>query len=59
MAYAEGLAAAGVPAQLLPCRGQMHTSIPAVDIIISAAPIRAEIAAALSSMLGASETATV
>ncbi len=58
-AYAEALAAAGVPARHLPCRGQMHTSIPAVDVIISATPIRAEIAAALSSMLGASEGASV
>ncbi len=58
-AYAEALAAAGVPARYRPCRGQMHTSIPAVDVIISAAPIRAEIAAELSTMLGVTEAAAV
>ena len=50
-AYAEELAAAGVDARHLPCRGQMHTSIPAVDMIITATPIRAEIADALAKML--------
>jgi cation diffusion facilitator CzcD-associated flavoprotein CzcO/acetyl esterase/lipase len=50
-AYAEALAAAGVPTRHLACRGQMHTSIPAVDVILSTAPIRADIAAELAKML--------
>ena len=46
-AYAEALAAAGVPVRHLPCHGQIHTSIPAVDMLLSGAPIRAEMAAAI------------
>jgi acetyl esterase/lipase len=46
-AYAEALAAAGVDARHLPCRGQMHTSLPWVDMIRSANGARAEIGDAL------------
>ncbi len=46
-AYAEALARAGVDAHHMPCRGHIHTSLGAVDVIISGAPVRAEIAAAL------------
>jgi cation diffusion facilitator CzcD-associated flavoprotein CzcO/acetyl esterase/lipase len=42
-AYAEALAAAGVPARHLPCRGHVHTSLTAVDVILSGAGARAEI----------------
>jgi acetyl esterase/lipase len=52
-AYAEALAAAGVDARHLPCRGQIHTSLTAVGLIISAADARAEIGAALRQYLGA------
>jgi cation diffusion facilitator CzcD-associated flavoprotein CzcO/acetyl esterase/lipase len=52
-AYAEALAAAGVDVRHLPCRGQIHTSVPAVDVILSAAAARAEIGAALRRFLGA------
>jgi cation diffusion facilitator CzcD-associated flavoprotein CzcO/acetyl esterase/lipase len=50
-AYADALAAAGVDARHLPCRGQIHTSIVAVDMIISSAGARAQIAAALNTFL--------
>jgi cation diffusion facilitator CzcD-associated flavoprotein CzcO/acetyl esterase/lipase len=46
-AYAAAMTAAGVDARHLDCRGQIHTSIPAVGIIISAGSARAEIGAAL------------
>jgi cation diffusion facilitator CzcD-associated flavoprotein CzcO/acetyl esterase/lipase len=56
-AYAAALAAAGVDARHLPCRGQIHTSVPAVDVILSAAGAREEIGAALRRFLGASAPA--
>ena len=46
-AYAAALAAAGVEARHLSGRGQIHMSVPAVGIILSAAKARAEIGAAL------------
>jgi len=52
-AYAAALAAAGVDARHLPCRGQIHTSIPMVDVILSGAPARQEMAAALRRFLAA------
>ncbi|HEU5085200.1 MAG TPA: alpha/beta hydrolase fold domain-containing protein [Acidimicrobiales bacterium] len=52
-AYAEALEAAGVPARHLPCRGQMHTSITSVDVIVSATDHRAEIGAELGRMVRA------
>ncbi len=52
-AYAEALSRAGVDARQLPCRGQIHTSIPAVDVILSAAPAREAIGTALRRFLGA------
>ncbi len=51
-AYAEALARAGVDARHLPCRGQIHTSIPMVDVILSGAGAREEMAAALRRFLG-------
>ena len=44
VAYAEAMAAAGVPVRHLPCRGQIHTSIMSVDMVISSAAARAEMA---------------
>ncbi len=43
-AYAEALSSAGVEANHYPCRGQIHTSLTAVDAILSSAPIREQIA---------------
>jgi len=53
-AYAAALAAAGVDARHLPCRGQIHTSLPWVDVIRSANGARAEIGAALRGFFGRS-----
>jgi cation diffusion facilitator CzcD-associated flavoprotein CzcO/acetyl esterase/lipase len=51
IAYSDALSAAGVPSEQLPLRGQIHTSLTAVDIILSAAAARAEIGAALRRFL--------
>jgi len=53
-AYADALAAAGVQVRHLPCRGQIHTSLTAVDAILSGAAARAEMGEALRQFLGAS-----
>ena len=53
-AYAAALSVAGVPVRHLPAKGHIHTSITAVDVILSGAPIRAEIADALCSFFPAS-----
>ncbi len=53
-AYAEALAAAGVPVEHVRARGHIHTSIPAVDMLATGAPIRAEMALALKHFFGAS-----
>jgi acetyl esterase/lipase len=52
-AYAEALAAAGGASRHLLCRGHIHTSLMAVDIIVSGAFARAEMAKALQSFLNA------
>ena len=49
-AYAEALRAAGVDVEHLPLRGQMHTSVSGVDMIISANDARANIANAITRM---------
>jgi cation diffusion facilitator CzcD-associated flavoprotein CzcO/acetyl esterase/lipase len=46
-AYAGALAAAGVPVHHIRARGHTHTSLTMVDVVISGAPVRAEIAEAL------------
>ncbi len=46
-AYAQALAAAGVQVEHLPLRGQMHTSVAGVDMIISANSARRDIAEAI------------
>jgi cation diffusion facilitator CzcD-associated flavoprotein CzcO/acetyl esterase/lipase len=48
-AYAEALAAAGVPVRHIRARGHIHTSLTMVDAVISGAPVRADMAEALSS----------
>jgi|CXWL01.1.fsa_nt_gi cation diffusion facilitator CzcD-associated flavoprotein CzcO/acetyl esterase/lipase len=52
-AYADALAAAGVPVRHLAARGHIHTSVPMVDMVISGAPVRTEMAAALREFLAA------
>jgi acetyl esterase/lipase len=47
VAYAEALVAAGVPVRQLSARGHIHTSVPMVDVVLSGAPVRAEMADAL------------
>jgi cation diffusion facilitator CzcD-associated flavoprotein CzcO/acetyl esterase/lipase len=54
VAYAEAMAAAGVPVQHIDLRGQVHTSVPAVDLILSATNARAEIGAAIRRFFGTS-----
>ena len=49
-AYAEALAAAGVPVRQIKARGHVHTSLTMVDAVISGAPVRAEMAEALRSL---------
>ncbi len=53
-AYAEALAAAGVAVRHVSARGHIHTSLTAVDMLLSGAPIRAEMGAALRGFFGAS-----
>ena len=52
-AYVDALVAAGSEARHVPMRGHMHTSIGSVDVVLSSAPMRAEVAAALREVLGA------
>jgi acetyl esterase/lipase len=46
-AYADAMASAGVPVEHLACRGQIHTSVTAVDVILSATRAREAVGAAL------------
>jgi len=50
-AYADAMVAAGVPVERLACRGQIHTSVTAVDVILSAAHAREAVGAALRRFL--------
>jgi len=52
------MAAAGVKVRHLPCRGQIHTSLTAVDMILSGAGARAEISAAIRQFFHQVETAS-
>ena len=54
-AYADALEAAGVPTEHIRARGHTHCSLTMVDLVISGAPIREEIAAALRAVLRASQ----
>ena len=51
-AYAEALAAAGVEVTYLPQRGQIHTSLAAVDMVISGAQARVDMGRALRRFAG-------
>ena len=59
VAYAEALAAAGVPVRHVVARGQVHTSIPMVDVIISGAAVRQEAVGALHALTLAAMDAAV
>ncbi len=56
-AYAEALEKAGVPVTLLEARGHTHTSVPMVDVILSGAAIRAQMAEALKAFVGTTVSA--
>jgi acetyl esterase/lipase len=49
VAYAEALAAAGAPVRHLSARGHVHTSATMVDVVLSGADVRAQMAQALRS----------
>jgi cation diffusion facilitator CzcD-associated flavoprotein CzcO/acetyl esterase/lipase len=53
VAYASALAAAGNEVRHLDCRGQIHTSLSMVDVVLSAAGARGEIGAALRQFFAA------
>jgi acetyl esterase/lipase len=55
VAYARALEAAGVPVRLTAARGHTHTSVTMVGVVISGAPVRAEIGAALGSFFPSTE----
>jgi len=50
-AYADALIAAGVPVEHLRIAGHTHTSLTAVDVLVTGAAVRAEIAAKLTGFL--------
>ena len=52
LAYARALKAAGTPAGHIRARGHTHTSLTMVGVVISGAPVRAEIAEALRGLVG-------
>ncbi|MFV0259774.1 MAG: flavin-containing monooxygenase [Acidimicrobiales bacterium] len=51
-AYAEALAKAGTEVTHLPCRGHTHTSVTMVDVVLSGAPVRAQIAESIQRLVG-------
>jgi len=55
VAYARALEAAAVPVRLTRARGHTHTSVTMVDVVISGAPVRAEMAAAFGDFFAAAE----
>ena len=54
IAYAEALEAAGVPTRLHVARGHIHTSLTMVDVILTGAAERAEMAVGVRQFFGAS-----
>ena len=56
-AYARALANAGVPVQHIDARGHIHTSLTMVDVVLSGAPHRAAMAAALRGFFSTALTA--
>lgn len=55
IAYAEALQAAGVPTGQLQCRGQIHTSLALVDVVLSGAAARKTMATALRGFFSPAE----
>lgn len=55
-AYAAALTAAGVPTEHIAARGQTHVSMTMVDVVISGAPVRTQMADALSRFFAAVRT---
>ncbi len=53
-AYAQALAAAGTPVRHLTARGHVHTSVTMVDVVLSGAGVRAQMADALRGFFPAS-----
>jgi acetyl esterase/lipase len=51
-AYAAALQEAGVAVEHVPCRGHIHTSLVAVDQIISSETVRAQMALAIQRFTG-------
>jgi acetyl esterase/lipase len=51
IAYADALRAAGVPVEHIAARGHTHTSLTMVDVVLSGAPVREEIALRLRALL--------
>jgi cation diffusion facilitator CzcD-associated flavoprotein CzcO/acetyl esterase/lipase len=56
IAYAEALEAAGVPVQQVTARGHLHTSLTMVDVVLSGADYRAQIADAIKAFFPAPAT---
>lgn len=56
-AYAEALAAAGVPVRHVQARGHIHTSLTMVGVMISGAPVRGEMAEAVRALWPTAVTA--
>jgi acetyl esterase/lipase len=52
VAYAEALAAAGVPVEQLKARGHFHSSLTMVDVVITGVGARAQMANALRRFAG-------
>lgn len=59
VAYARSLEAAGVPVRHVRARGHTHTSLTMVGIVISGAPVRAQMAEALADFFPAPVTGVV
>ena len=55
-AYAAALTTAGVPTEHIGARGHTHHSVTMVDVVISGAPIRAQLADALRRFFAAVRT---
>ncbi len=53
IAYAEALAAAGTDVRRVGARGHTHTSLTMVDVVLSGAPLRAQLAGALRGFFSA------
>jgi acetyl esterase/lipase len=53
-AYAEAMKEAGISVTHLAAPGQVHTSLTAVDMVISGAPVREEMGVALRKFFGVS-----